>query len=361
MRTISKVHTPEERLAQRQAAQLCAWRSLWRMAACASILRTAVTRLLPLCGAAAWWMTAACLAPGLVCYGLCCMALRLTRTQSLPECARLLLGRTGETALSLLCGAVVAVDGVSSMTALVTLFTQGIGARGTQLTMAVLTGLLLLPCLQRDGLTSGVRFLSRLMLALLGMAAVNLLLMARPDGVFPWQGSGALAAAARQEAGMGWVFLLPLMRPAPSVRARLTDPVAPLLMCVGCILLLNLALPHELLTSHAGLADSMLLTVSFLAPMLDLTTVCLWMLGLFLHAAFAARQGADCLLQPWGREAAFLPYALTALLVLSQAWRVGETWRLLGLLSPWLLVPLALSAAVLPAAGAIRCLRRKRT
>lgn len=361
MRTISKVHTPEERLAQRRTAQICAWRSLWRAVACASVLRTAVTKLLPLCGAAAWWMTAACLAPGLVCYGLCCLALRMTRTQSLPECARLLLGRAGETALSLLCGAVIAVDGVSSMTALVTLFTQGIGARGTQLTMAVLTGLLLLPCLQRDGLTFGVRFLSRLMLALLGMAAVNLLLMARTDGVFPWQGSGALDAAAWHGAGMGWVFLLPLMRPAPSERARLIDPVAPLLMCVGCILLLNLVLPHELLTSHAGLADSMLLTVNFLAPMLDLTTVCLWMLGLFLHAAFAARQGADFLLQPWGRETAFLPYALTVLLVLSQAWRVGETWRLLGQLSPWLLVPLALSAAVLPTAGAIRCLRRKRT
>ena len=111
MRTISKVHTPEERLAQRRTAQLCAWRSLWRVAACASILRTAVTRLLPLCGAAAWWMTAACLAPGLVCYGLCCLALRLTRTQSLPECARQLLGRAGETALSLLCGVAVAVDG----------------------------------------------------------------------------------------------------------------------------------------------------------------------------------------------------------------------------------------------------------
>ena len=76
----------------------------------ASILRTAVTRLLPLCGAAAWWMTAACLVPGLVCYGLCCLALRLTRTQSLPECARQLLGRAGETALSLLCGVAVAVS-----------------------------------------------------------------------------------------------------------------------------------------------------------------------------------------------------------------------------------------------------------
>ena len=175
------------------------------------------------------------------------------------------------------------------------------------------------------------------------------------------QGSGALAAAAWQGVGMGWVFLLPLMRPASSVRARLTDPAAPMLVCVGCVLLLNLALPHELLVSHAGLADSMLLTVSFLAPMLDLTTVCLWMLGLFLHAAFSARQGADFLLQPWGREAAFLPHGLTALLVLSQAWRVGKVWQLLGLASPWLPIPLALSAAVLPVAGAIRALRRKRT
>ena len=61
------------------------------------------------------------------------------------------------------------------------------------------------------------------------------------------------------------------------------------------------------------------------------------------------------------REAALLPHALTALLVLSQAWSVGKVWRLLGLASPWLLIPLALSAAVLPAAGAIRCLRRKKT
>ena len=39
------------------------------------------------------------------------LALRLTRTQSLPECARLLLGRAGETVLSLLCGVAVAVNG----------------------------------------------------------------------------------------------------------------------------------------------------------------------------------------------------------------------------------------------------------
>ena len=144
MRTISRVHTPEKRRAQRQAAQERAWRSLWRAAACASILRTAVTRLLPLCGAAAWWMAAACLVPGLLCYGLCCLAMRWTRTSTLPECARALLGRAGEAALCLMCSLAAAADGAASMTALVTLFTQGIGARGTQLTMAVLTGLLLL-------------------------------------------------------------------------------------------------------------------------------------------------------------------------------------------------------------------------
>ena len=360
MRTISRVHTPEERRAQRQAAQERAWRSLWRAAACASILRTAVTRLLPQCGAAAWWMAAACLVPGLVCYGLCCLAMRWTRTSTLPECARALLGRAGEAALCLMCSLAAAADGAASMTALVTLFTQGIGARGTQLTMAVLTGLLLLPCLQRDGLTYGVRFLSRLMLALLALAAVSLLQLARADGLFPWQGNGGLHAGAWQGVGMGWVFLLPLMRPTVSRRARVTDPVAPVLLCVGMVLLLNLALPHELWTAHTALADSMLLTVRFLSPMVDLTTVCLWMLGLFLQVAFAAWQGADFLLQPWGREMKYLPHVLAALMVSSQAWRVEGVWQALGALAPWLLLPLGLCAAVLPLMGFIRLGRGKR-
>ena len=262
--------------------------------------------------------------------------------------------------MCLMCSLAAAADGAASMTALVTLFTQGIGARGTQLTMAVLTGLLLLPCLQRDGLTYGVRFLSRLMLALLALAAVSLLQLARADGLFPWQGNGGLHAGAWQGVGMGWVFLLPLMRPTVSRRARVTDPVAPVLLCVGMVLLLNLALPHELWTAHTALADSMLLTVRFLSPMADLTTVCLWMLGLFLQVAFAARQGADYLLKPWGREMKYLPHVLAALMVSSQAWRVERVWQALGALAPWLLLPLGLCAAVLPLMGLIRLGRGKR-
>ena len=104
----------------------------------------------------------------------------------------------------------------------------------------------------------------------------------------------------------------------------------------------------------------MLLTVRFLSPMVDLTTVCLWMLGLFLQVAFAARQGADYLLKPWGREMKYLPHVLAALMVSSQAWRVERVWQALGALAPWLLLPLGLCAAVLPLMGLIRLGRGKR-
>ncbi|MGN0746297.1 MAG: hypothetical protein ACI4ML_06470, partial [Aristaeellaceae bacterium] len=131
-----------------------------------SLLRTALTGVIPLCGSAGWWLAPVCLAPGLMMYGLSCLAIRKTGASTLTEAARKALGRGGAVMLSMLLALLLMLDGAASMTALVTGFTEGIGTEGTQITMALLTLLALLFCLHRDGLPWGIHLMRWPMLAL---------------------------------------------------------------------------------------------------------------------------------------------------------------------------------------------------
>ena len=136
-------------LASRLAGGNCARLTLLRLLCGVSIWRTAMTRVLPLCGSAAWWVTLLCLLPGFAVAALLRLAMSFTRAQTLTEAVRACLGKVGAWVLAVVLAALLLLEGFSSMTALITLFTQGLRTQGTPFALALLTGGALLFSLHR--------------------------------------------------------------------------------------------------------------------------------------------------------------------------------------------------------------------
>lgn len=353
MRTIVKVHTPEERLAARTAGERRTVQCMIRLVAVVSMLRTLLTRVLPLAGAAGWWMALACMLPGLIVYAFLVLLMRLTRSAVLTDALRFCFGRFGAWLLAGVLAALLLLDGVSSMTALITLFTEGIGTEGTQFTLALLTGAVLLFCLHQDGLPRGVFFLRWLMLGALALMAFDWLRMSHLDGLFPVLGDGMPALVAAFEAGMSLAWPLVLLLVAepvcPGVRLRPVIPVV--LLCFGVALLTCLSLPHELLVTHHDLSGSLLEMTLHLQPAVRMTAICLLLLALFLTLGGTAHLISGTLAASVGRGHLWLPYGAVAAFVLSQLLDIRMLWTLLRTCEPWLLCPLALlAAAALPVA-----------
>lgn len=347
----------------REAGERCALRTQVRLLACVSILRTVVTRILPLCGSAGWWLAAVCMVPALCVYALCRWAMYRTHTNVLTDCVRTLLGSWGAGVLSILLAVMLLWDGASSMTVLITMFTEGIGSEGTQTTMAVLTAAALLMCLNREGLARGVYFLRWPILAVLAIAGINLLSLGSWDHLFPWMGSGEASIGAALRAGMslGWpLILLLMMEPVIPGQSRLLDGLLPAGLCAMVCLSIVWAVPCELLISHPALADSLLLPVVFLSPLVKIMVYSLWMLVLFLQIGSAARISADYILAPSGRELRWLAGVLAIALAATQITNIGSLWRILGLVEPWFIAPLVLLSVVLACMALFaKCGRRK--
>lgn len=350
MKTVSKVHSQAERIQIREAGERRALRTQVRLLTCVSIMRTVVTRILPLCGSAGWWMAAACMIPALCVYALCRWAMYRTHTNMLTDCVRSLLGTWGVWLLSILLAVMLLWDGASSMTVLITMFTEGIGSEGTQTTMAVLTAAALLMCLNREGLSRGAYFLRWPILAVIAIAGINLLSLGSWNHLFPWMGNGNASVWATLRAGMslGWpLILLLMMEPVVPGQSRILDGFLPAGFCALLCLFIVWAIPCELLVSHPALADSLLLPVVFLSPMVKILAYSLWMLVLFLQIGSAARIGADYILAPTGRELRWLAGILVIALAATQTVNTGGLWHILGLVEPWLLTPLALLSIIL--------------
>lgn len=357
MRTISYVHTPEERLAMRLKGERRVARSQWRLATCAVILRTAVTRILPQAGAAGWWMTLVCLLPGLALYGLCCAGMRISKTDTLPACAEKALGSAGVWLLHLLTAAALAAEGAACMTALATLFTEGIGTRGTQLTLGLSAAGLLLFALHSEGLPRGIFFLRIPVAAMAAAALGGLLALAKTDHLFPVLGDGVtgLQSAFLSGVGMGWIFILPLMQP-PADKKRTAEPWPPVVLCMGVIACLNLALPQELLSANVSLGDSLTGSVAHLAPFPRLMGICLWLALLFLSMASMASLAGRYILVPAGRTCSWLPGMIALCWAAAQGANVRWMWQTMCSVQPWLLAVLGTGAAL----AWLGCGRRRR-
>ncbi len=328
--------------------------TLIRLLCIASIARTALTRILPLTGCAAWWVTLLCLVPGLLVTALFRLAMALTKPRTLSEALRASLGRFGGWAISLTLGVLLLIDGAATMTALITLFTEGIGTRGTQFTLALMTAAVLLLCLHREGLPRAAYLLRwPLRLAALLVAAF-LLADAHIDGLFPHMGNGEKVVVAAISGGVSMAWPLTLLLTVQSIPRprRITSVLVPCAWAVGLLLLLALTVPHELIARHSSLADALLLPVHFAPSALRTLGQCLLMLVLFLAVGASAQLATVHLCAPAGHSPAWLPYAIAALYTLTQAGNVSRLWEGLALFEPWLLSALA-ALAVLSALAAI--------
>lgn len=311
-----------------------------------SIWRTVMTRVLPLCGAAAWWTALLCLLPGFMIAALFRFTMYLTGTGTLVEAVRASIGRAGALLLSLTLAVLLAVDAAASVTALITLFTQGVGTRGTPLTLALLTGTVLLFCLQREGLARGIHFLRFVMLAAFVLMAGFLLGNAKPDHLFPLYGEGRTSVLTAAEAGisLAWPVVLLLTYEPPQGKGRLRGSVFPVFLTLGAVLLVSLSVPHELLVRPEGLAAMLLLPIRYVPNALRVIVLSLLMLTFFLAAGAAVQVGTMQLFASAAKVPGWLPYAVLTGLLLTQAGDASVLWHGLESIGPWLLAPLALLA-----------------
>lgn len=348
MRTITPVHNAAERLEMRvkgdRRARVCQVSLLCVMA----ILRTGLTEIVPLCGSAAWWVLALCLLPAAALYGLACLAMRKTGTETLTEATRALLGTAGVWVLSILWGVLLLLDGAAAMTALVTSFTEGIGTQGTQATMAGVTLLALLFCLHRDGLAWGIYFMRMALLAIAACLAVGLAGLAAPDHLHPLlgQGKASIIAAIRVSASVGWPLLL-LADTAPPKPRRAGLLLPPTLLSVGGLLLVCLAFPCESLVQESTLAGRLLQPSLYLPQALRTLTHSLMMLLFFLAIATSSQLAANRFLTPKGREIPWLAGVAAALIAGTQLMNIRALWRIVTLGLAWLPALLAILVLIL--------------
>lgn len=314
-----------------------------------SIGRGALTGIVPACGASAWWVTALCLLPGFLVTALLAGMMRLTHSPTWTEAFRRAWGMPGAWLTAGLLAALLLIDGVSSITVLTTLFTQGIGTRGTQLTLAVLTGVLLLCSLHREGLARGIFLLRWGMAAAVCIVAACLLPQARMDRLFPLCGEGrsALFDALKSGAGLGWPMVLFLCPQGKGGRGGLRRAGFAAMAAAAVILLLNLTIPHEVILADTRLSAMLLLPLRFAPNALRVVGASLMMLALFLSMGASVQLAARSLCMPIGREPRWLPYALVGVLVASQGGDLARLWRWLGQVSPCMLAALLACAVLL--------------
>lgn len=342
-----------QRIQKRRAGQRQTQNALIGLLSAVSMTRIGLTLLLPLCGSAAWWLSAACMLPGLCVYGALRLLLRHTHTQTLTDCARKLLGNFGGILIMLTLTLPLLLDGIASLTALITFFTEGIGARGSQFTLTLLTASVMLIALNRDGLPRGVYLLRHVLLVAAAIIAINALLDAHPDGIVPLLGEGVppLKNGFRSSWGMSWMLL---EFPAEEGTRRTPAMFVALLPCPVILLLLSLSIPPELTVPGRSLASRLALPTLFLQPAVRTLAQCLLMMTLFLSIAGSAQLAARFLTSSCQKPKKWVPYALIGLLTLTQLFDISRLWRVLTALTAWSLVPGVLLLLVLTIARLCR-------
>lgn len=306
-----------------------------------------MTQVLPLCGTAAWWVTLGCLLPGFAVAALFRFVMHRTHSDTLTEAVRACLGQAGARMLSLVLAALLTMEGLAGLTALITLFTQGVGTKGTPFTLALLTGGALLLSLHRQGLPRAAHFLRWGIVAGTVLLGACLVPDVRLDHLFPLHGEGdaAILAGLKAGASLGWPVVL-LLTVQPAGKGRLRSGVVPAAAVAAALLLLALTIPQELLFRRTTLAALLLLPSKYTPNALRILYLCLLMLTIFLSIGAAVQTATLYLCAPLKGCPTWLPHALLIGLILAQTGDAPQLWEGLSALQPWLLVPLGAVAIV---------------
>ena len=334
-------------------------RAMVQLLMAVSVWRTAAARIIPVFGASGWWMALLCMLPGIAAALLLRLAMALTGVSTATEAVRVCLGRIGAAAFSAVLAALLLAEAVSAMTALLCVFTQVVGTRGTRFTLAVLTGAVMLFSLHREGLPRAVYLLRWLMGTAVLLAAGYALGDARLDHLFPLHGTGDSYAIAGflSVPGLAWPVTLLLTLPPCEQRGRLCSAVVPLSAAVATVFIAAVTVPHELLIRRASLAETLLLPAWFAPNAVRVLWLCLLMLTFFLAMAACIQQAARHISAPVGCIPGWLAIVLLVGLVLTQAAEPRMLMALLALVEPWLLLALGMTAlTMIPLA----IIRRKR-
>lgn len=363
MRTIERGRTPQERRRLREASDRRCRQSLIRLVCVTSMLRTAVTRVIPLAGSAGWWVVPLCSIPGLALYLSFALILRATGTQTIPSCAEKLIGRTGQVFAIGLAAFLLLTEALVCAGMLTRIFTEGFGVEGTRLSITVIAMAPMLVCLDEAGLSRAVCLLQGLMVVTLALAALNWLEAGRGRGFFPLLGdeSASVSASFRIGFSLAWPLCLLLYAdPIESAeRLRWKEAVTPLLICLGIIALFVQAVPNDLLRARSTVVSALLTMTAYLHAPVRMAMYILLMTSLFLSVAgtvtMASSHFACCCRKPWPRLACFLTAAVF-IVQLSDAGVLTDSFARVLSMRLW---PLTLFAAVLLAAASVRILRGK--
>lgn len=363
VRTTDRAQNPQTRRRLRAQSELRCRQSLLRLICVTSMLRTAVTRVAPLAGSAAWWITPLCTLPGLMLYLAFSLMMRATGTQSLPALAGKVTGKAGEIITRCLAALLLLSEALVCAAMLTRMFTEGFGVEGTRLTITLLALVPMLLCLDATGLSRAVFLLRRMMLVVLAITALNWAEAGQGRGFFPVQGDGSQTAAAALRIGfsMGWPPCLLLFdEPAASSGgARWKDAFWPLLLCWAVTALFIQAVPNDLLHARSGLVKALLSMTAYLHAPVRMAMYILLMTSLFLTAAgtitLASEQTNRCLRKGWGRSACVLTILVFAI-QLSNAGVLTDGFGTALSLRLW---PLTVCAAALLIASFIHVLRGK--
>lgn len=324
--------------------------ALIRWLCIASIARTALTQVLPLAGSAAWWLLPVLALPGIAVALLLRLMMTITCADTITEALRAALGPFGAWSISLIFAALLLVEGTTGMTALITLFTQGIGTRGTQFTLALLTLGVMAFCLHPRGLPRAAVLLRWPVLAAAVTVAAFALPQARLDHLYPLAGTQSLKAAVRAGFHLAWPVSLLLTVPPADLRQsaprcrRFPAALAVLIPGLAAPMLCVLILPDEVLTAFTQPSALLLLPGRFALPAVRTLWQCLLMLMMFLAVAAGAQLAAEHLCAPASRSAVWLPLAFAAAFALLQACDSSTVWRICNALQRWSLAPLGLIA-----------------
>lgn len=354
MQTRTPVHSPAQRRAFRQDAQRRGQMAAVRLIAATSLLWAGAGYLLPRTGAAGWWLLLVCITPTLIVYFIGWLALCFSGATTLRDAAQRLLGAWAARLLGWAEAICLAAEGMACLTTLVTLLDEGVGIAVSPVVLAAFTAAVLAWCIPGEGLARGVQLLRWVVLPLLALILANLLPLAKMDHLFPLLGRGAeqAAYAALPCLGAGWPLLLLLEIP-PAETGRRTRGWCSAMLLPPLLLAVTLAIPHEILILHTGLAAALMLPGAFLSPLNRTLLMCLWMLLTALCTVLCAKGAATAAV----RRAAPGAYLLLAGFAVLQLLGAETAVHLLRQAQAWL--PLGLAAMALLTAGASIIRRRK--